>query len=280
MVDNLLKREIKLIATDLDGTLLNSEHEITPRTERALKAAIARGVPVILATGKTVHSRHKPIAQLGLNTPGVYSQGLVLINADGSVRYQRDLDNPTACRVVQFAEARGLNLAAIVEGGNRLIAPERHSLTDFMVAHHEPEADYVGPLSAVIDHLPVTKVLVEIPPAQMADTYAELAGQLNGTAALVQSMPHLLEILPPGASKGDGLRRLLDDLGVDPAHVLACGDRDNDFEMLEMVGIGVAMANGSDRLKSIADYVTASNDEDGVGLAVEKFVLHGQPAIR
>ncbi len=266
---------ITVIATDLDGTLLTTAHEISPRTERALKAAMARGVQVILATGKTMLSREKPVRQLGLTTPGVYSQGLVLINGDGSVRYKRELENRVACLAVRFAEARGLNTVLVTDGGTRILAEKLHTLTDFMTDHHEPDPVIVGPLSAIIDGTPVTKMLIEIPPLEMARVRAELAAQIGDSAELVTSMPQLLEVLPPGASKGDGLRRLLNDMGIDPAEVIAFGDGENDIEMLQLAGIGVAMGNATQHVKDIADYVTASNDDDGVGLAVERFVLDG-----
>ncbi|MBN2470283.1 MAG: HAD family phosphatase [Anaerolineae bacterium] len=270
-----MRYPIKLIATDLDGTLLNSDHIVTPRTERALKAAIAQGVQVIFATGKTMHSRQKLVEQLRLATPGVYSQGLVLLNADGSTRYRRDLDREAARPVIAFLEARGYNLVAVAEGGTRLLAERLSSLTDFMIAHHEPFPELVGPVSGAVEDTPLTKLLIEIPPAELPAVRDELARLGGDTIELVQSMPQLLEVLPPGASKGDGLRRLLDDLGIAPAEVIAFGDAENDLEMLQMVGIGVAMGNATDSVKAVADYVTASNDEDGVGLAVERFVLNG-----
>lgn len=270
-----MPQPINVIATDLDGTLLNSDHVLTPRTERALKAAAACGVQVIFATGKTTHSRPQLVEQLGILTPGVYSQGLVLVDHDGTILYRRDLEAHAARPVVDYAAAHGYNVVAIAEGGTRILTEQQSTLTRFMTAHHEPEADVVGSLSEAVTHIPVTKLLVEIPPESLPAARDELAARLNGAVEIVRSMPQLLEFLPVGASKGDGLRRLLARLDVDPAHVLALGDAENDLEMLELAGIGVAMANANDRVKAVADYITASNDEDGVGLAVERFVLNG-----
>ncbi|GAB4574604.1 MAG: Cof-type HAD-IIB family hydrolase [Anaerolineae bacterium] len=265
--------QIRVIATDLDGTLLTSEHAISPRTERALKAAMARGVQVILATGKTVHSRQAVVARLGIATPGVFSQGLVLVDADGTVLYRRDLDAAVASPALAYAEARGYNAVAIADGGTRILSEQASALTAFMEAHHEPPPALVGRLSVAVQNTPITKALIEVPPAEMPAVRAELAALLGKRAVLVQSMPQLLEILPPGASKGDGLRRLLAMLDISPDQVLALGDAENDLEMLTIAGIGVAMGNASPDLKAAADYVTASNDKDGVALAVERFVL-------
>lgn len=268
-----MTRDIKAIAVDLDGTLLNSDHKISPRTVRVLKQAMAQGVQVILATGKTSTSREKPVRQLGLNTPGVYSQGLVLVDADGSVRFERTMDPAAARAVIAFAEAHDCDLIAVVASGTRILANRAGALVDFVIAHHEPTPDIVGPLSRLPADTRINKLVLLTDPARIPALRTALAAQLNGSAELVRSMPQLLEALPAGASKGDGLRRLLESMGIDPRDVMALGDADNDLEMLTMVGLGVAMGNGNDRVKAAADFVTASNDEDGVAAAVERFVL-------
>ncbi len=268
-----MPHEITVIALDLDGTLLNSAHEISPRTEQALKRAMAQGVEVILATGKTATSRHRPVNQLGLTTPGVYSQGLVLLNSDGTIRYQRDLAPGTARIAIEYIESIGGTIVAVADAGTRILSERVSSLTDFMVDHHEPDPELVGPLSGIVDSIPITKLLIEANPADIETMREALRARLNGSATLVRSMPQLIEVLPKDASKGDGLRRLLDDLRIDPRHVLAMGDGENDIEMLQMAGIGIAMGNANERVKDAADYVTATNDEDGVALAVERFVL-------
>jgi Cof subfamily protein (haloacid dehalogenase superfamily) len=266
---------ITLIALDLDGTLLNSRHELSPRTERALKQAMAQGVQVILATGKTYSSAIELIERLGLTTPGVYGQGLTIVNGDGSLRYERTLDSEVARTVTAYAEAHGCHLIAVAEGSTRILAEKPSTLTDFVVAYHEPDPELVGPLSRIVDRTPINKLVIEADPAAIPGIRADLAARLDGSAALVRSMPQLLEVLPRGASKGDGLRRLLADIGVDPRHVLAFGDAENDIEMLRLAGIGVAMDNASPGAKAAANYVTASNDDDGVAEAVERFVLTG-----
>lgn len=270
-----IRREsIRAIATDLDGTLLTTSHTISPRTERALKQAMQHGIDVIIATGKTAASRELPVTQLGLTTPGVYSQGLVLIDADGTIRYQRDMDPAAVQTAIAYTEDDcGCNIVVVLEAGTRILTNRMSTLTDFMTAHHEQAPTVVESLREAVNGTPVTKIIIERAPDEIEGIRAELAAKLNGAAELVRSMPQLLEILPQGASKGDGLRRLLADLNIDPAHVLALGDGENDIEMLQMVGIGVAMGNATAHVKAAADHVTASNDEDGVGLAVEKFVL-------
>lgn len=263
--------EITVIAVDLDGTLLNSAHEITPRTLAALREAIRRGVRVILATGKTFASGEQPIAALGLRTPGVYNQGLTLYNPDGTICHEQTLDTAIARQVVEYAEASGIT--AIAYQRSRLLSAEHNAHVDFLVAHHEPVPDIVGPLSAVVATTPVNKVILVDDPARVTAARQALTAQLDGSATLVQAIPQVLEILPPGASKGAGVQMLLDDLGLDAANLLAIGDGENDVEMLQLAGIGVAMGNASPPAKAAADVIVAGNDDDGVAEAVERFVL-------
>ncbi len=261
----------KVIATDLDGTLLNEAHQLTPRTERALKAAMRLGVQVIVATGKTPRGSTGPVRQLGLTTPGAYSQGLVLANADGSIRQQIEMDRTTARTVAAFAETRGFPLAAY--SGPDILSARPSSLVDFMMAHHEPEPVWIGPLSAAVETRPVNKLVMQVRPEEMAAVRVALADHVDGQATLVPSGTQVLEVLPPGTSKGAGVARLLDELGIDPRHVIAFGDAENDIEMLRLAGLGVAMGNASQVVKDAADVVTASNEEDGVAQAVERFIL-------
>ncbi len=273
---DIMTPEIRAIAVDLDGTLLNSDHLLTPRCEAALRAAMARGVRVIFATGKTATSGLALAHRLGLDTPGVYSQGLILANIDGTIRYQRTLDPEAARIVTTYAEEHGYPIVAY--SGMRLLAECYNIQTDFMVVHHEPLPELVGPLSAIVDHVPINKLNMHVDEQEIAAVRAALTARVGERATLVQSLPVQLETLPPGASKGDGLRRLLADLNLDPRHVLAIGDGENDLEMLRLAGIGVAMGNAPASVRAVADYVTASNDEDGVALAIERFVLNGRPA--
>lgn len=265
---------IQLIAVDLDGTLLNSRHELTPRTEAALKAAMARGVQVVLATGKTRASALSVIARLGLTTPGIFSQGLTVYNGDGTLRHQTALDPAVARRVITFAEDRGFTVIAYA--GERLLVRARTPQTAILTDYGEPEPQAVGPLQNILDSVPVNK-LVMTASGDVRRVRAlrwQLGMQLDGAARLMQAnVVQMLELLPPGASKGAALRALLRDLRVDPQRVLAIGDGENDVEMVQLAGVGVAVGNADAHLKAAADHVVATNDSDGVAEAVERFVL-------
>jgi Cof subfamily protein (haloacid dehalogenase superfamily) len=263
---------IKLIATDLDGTLLNSEHQVSPRTMNALREAIARGIPIVIATGKTYDSATRIIAELGITTPGVFVQGLVLHNADGSVRSSIAHAPDVVRAVADFADAH--NIPAVAYSQRRIMCRELHEFIHLLSGYGEPLAEAVGPLGAMAETVPVNKMIYLGSPEQMTEAREALAKVLGDRATLVQALAHMLEILPPGASKGAGVQRLLDDLGIAPENMLAIGDGENDVEMLRMAGIGVAVANAMPHALEAADYIVASNDDDGAAEAIERFVLN------
>lgn len=274
-----MTQPIKLIAVDLDGTLLNSKHQITERTEKALKTAIERGVQVVLATGKTRQSARDIIPRLGINTPGIYLQGLTIYQPDGSISYQKTLDAELARQVITFAEDRGFVVVAY-SGTHILVrtaSVEGRKLTE---DYHEPAPEVVGPLQNILDEMPIHKLIaVRLDePRRINALRWQLGLQLDGRGRLVQALPDMLEILPPGASKGAALKVLLKELGISANEMLAIGDAENDIEMIKLAGIGVAVGNAVQSLKDAADHIVASNDEDGVGEAVERFVLGIDPA--
>lgn len=267
--------EIKLIAVDLDGTLLNTKQQLTERTEKAVKAAIAQGVQVVLATGKTRHSAEALIKQLGITAPGIFMQGVVIIYPDGSIRHEQKLDNAVARRVITFAEDRGFDVIAYA--GNRLLVKTEFAFADEMTNHYgEPKSEAVGPLVNQLNNLSFNKLLI-MKKGEFKKINAlrwQLGMQLDGAGHVTQAaIADMIEVIPPGASKGKALKTLLRELGIAPENVLALGDGENDIEMIELAGIGVAVGNANELVKKAADHVVASNDEDGVAEAIEKFVL-------
>ncbi len=262
---------IRLIATDIDGTLLTSRHELTPRTEAALRAAMDRGVHIVLATGKSFASARSLVARLGLTTPGVYIQGLLVCEADGTPLHTVTLDREVARETAAALAADGFSMVAYC--GTRILAPRRDAYTDRLLQYHEPPPEVVGPLADALAHTPTHKLLAIGEPEAISALRRRLEPHLDGRARLVQALHDALEILPPGASKGAGLGWLLGWMGIPPAQVLAIGDGENDVEMLQLAGMGVAVANAMPHALAAADAVVASHDAEGVAEAVQRFVL-------
>lgn len=263
--------KIKLIAIDQDGTLLDENGSVSERNVQAVQTAVAQGIQVIIATGKTYASAVPVMARLDIKAPGVFTQGLVICNADGSVRYERALDRETAVKLIQFAEDHNLPQSAYC--GVRILAPRDDAYQKLLhEKYDEPASVIMGPLLDIIDDIRINKLLIadEVTPD---DTRRHLKELVGDTATVTQGVKEFLEVLPPGASKGRGVQMLLDDLGIKPEEMLAIGDGENDLEMLQMAGVGVAMGNGRTAVKAIADYITLDNNHSGVAEAIEKFTL-------
>ncbi|CAG1001501.1 5-amino-6-(5-phospho-D-ribitylamino)uracil phosphatase [Anaerolineae bacterium] len=263
---------IRLIAVDLDGTLLNTDHHITPRTRQALSVAGQRGIQVIMATGRPRLTTIPYLQELGLTTPGVFMQGLNIYNGDGSLRHNVLMDSETVRKTAAFAVEHDLTVMIY---NHELIATRyRNAFTDILQAYHEPLPHEFGDkIIDLPDQHPVNKLFFIDDPSRIPQIRAALTERIGSHSTLQTSMPQFLEVLPAGASKGAGLKWLLEDMGISPSEVLAIGDGENDIEMIQLARIGVAMGNGNAHLKAEADYITLSNNEDGVAHAVEKFAL-------
>ena len=271
--NNNRKHDIRLIALDVDGTLLDSNHALTARAEQTIKAAIAKGMQVVLATGKTRYATLRLIERLGLKSPGIYLQGLVIYDADGAVMHQQMLDPTLARQVITFAEDRGFEMFAY--SGERILARAYNKeFEDGMAAYHEIAPEVVGPLQNHVGQVPFHKLIAIGAPRAVTALRWQLGNTIGGAGRLMQAgVPRMVEILPPGGSKGQALKQLLKDLKIRPEDVMAVGDAENDVEMIQLAGVGVAMGQAAASLRAMADYVTGSCDEDGVAQAIERFVL-------
>lgn len=271
------RRDIKLIVTDLDGTLLNSKHKLSARNEQALKRAIALGIPVILATGKTRKSAEHLIKQLDLQTMGVYVQGLLVYNSDGTLRYQESIPADMARKVMTYAETRGFSIVAY--SGNRLLVKAKDLRFDHLSDYGEPAVEAVGHLVNQLETTTINKLILVGMSEQAALSLRwqldqEWRGKLNFTLSAVR---HQVEVLPAGAHKGKGVAAVARDMNISPEHIFAIGDAENDIELLQYAGWGVAVGNAHDKVKQVAKAIVGTNDQDGVAEALERFVLPPKP---
>lgn len=262
---------IRLVAIDIDGTLLNNQLEIAPRTAQAIQQVRAQGIPIIAATGRAPGATQAIMARLGIVAPGVYLQGLLALDADGKVLHEQTMASGTVRQVIAFAKDRGLT--PLIYSGRRIIVEARTYYADLLTPYGEPAPEVVAPLESVPDTLPVHKVLLLDEPDRITAARGELTGLMDGQATITQALPIAIEILPHGASKGAGLGYLLEALGILPENAMAIGDGENDLEMIRMVGIGVAMGSAPDHVKAHADAIVGTVDQAGVADALERFVL-------
>ncbi len=266
-------RTIELVAIDIDGTLLNRQLEIAPRTAQAIRQVREQGILIVPATGRAPSATQAIMARLGIVAPGVFLQGLLVLDADGKVLHEQTMAAHSVGRVIAFARERGLT--PLIYSGMRIIVEAHGYYADLLTPYGEPVPEIVAPLERVSDTLAVHKVLLLDDPDRISRARSELADMLDGEASITQALPIAIEILPHGASKGAGLGHLLDALGILPENAMAIGDGENDLEMIKMVGIGVAMGSAPEHVKALADAVVGTVDQAGVAEALERFVLKG-----
>lgn len=264
-------RRYRLIAIDVDDTLLTDDLTITEGTKEALAEAVRQGCVVTLATGRMHASAVRIAAQLELNVPIITYQGALIKNLlDGKVLYERQLPAGVAQEVVRFAQERGLHLQAYVN--ERLIVSEDNdkarSYSQVVGVPYEVADDFQS-----LAEQETTKLLIIDEPAELDKLLPVLRERFGARAHLTKSKPNFLEFLHPEATKGAALLHLAAHYGIPREETVAVGDSWNDRELIEAAGLGVAMANAVDSLKEIADYVTRSNNEEGVRAVVEKFIL-------
>lgn len=273
---------IRLLVADLDGTLLNSQHRLTPRTDRALRQAIEGGVKFTVATGKTFPSTLHLIERYGITLPVITNNGTIVFNPDGSVMWEDPIPLDLALESLHMARKAGL-LPIIYAGAEIVTAPlngNHDVITEnvrILMEHYEPEPRIVDDLERVMgaEFKPQKIIFMK---ADDLDAVAEfqtaLEARFKGRADVMRSgLDMLVEMLPHGVSKATALRVILDKTGIAPEETMTFGDNCNDLEMIRMAGIGVAMGHAPEAVRHGADYITTTNDEDGVGRAIEKFVL-------
>lgn len=261
----------KLIAIDLDDTLLNDNLEISPRNRQALSSAVKRGVVVTVATGRMFRSALPFALDLGIEVPIITYQGAIVKNArSGEVLVNRPVPLELARQVLEEGYRAGVHMnvyfndalyvdsiTAEAEGYAKLAGVE-------MIA--------VGNLIEFLQEEP-TKILYIADPSRLDRLKGPMQDRFGENLYITKSKPNYLEFLHPRATKKYALEELAARFGVVQAEIMAFGDSYNDLEMIEYAGLGVAMGNAPDDIKAKADYVTVTNNEDGVAVVIEKFVL-------
>lgn len=272
----------RLIALDIDGTLLNSKRELSDATVAAVRHATDRGVLVTVCTGRSLSST-VPVAQsLPLNAPYVLNNGALIYDVPVQrARYARHLSAPLAMESVRVF--RSLGFHPIVYGPLPEVRyfyydafdPDNESFIDYAAQN----ADRVHLVDDVAEFLrqDVTCITVSERIERVKSRESHIRAQLPAAEVVFEISPWdrrycIITVMPDGVSKGSGLRGLAKLLGIDLSEVMAVGDNLNDLEMLAVAGLGVAMGNGAPETRERADYVTTSVDEDGVARAIERFI--------
>ncbi len=266
----------KIIALDMDGTLLNSQKQITPRTKQAIALARQQGIRIVLASGRPIDGMRSKLEELGLTTDQDYvlhyNGSMVQNVATGEVIYKQIVDGKAAKTIAKLAQELGVNTHAFSQI-HGLITPQVSEFTELESKINDGLKITEMDFEQLEDDHPIIKTMIVAEASQLNEAIKKVPQSLRQQFTVVQSAPHFLEFLNTQSNKGVGLKAIADHLGI-PAHQVMCmGDAENDHHMIEYAGMGIAMANAMEETKRIADYITLSNDEDGVAAAIEKFVL-------
>ena len=266
----------KLLVLDVDGTLLNDEREISKRTLAALLKVQQMGVRIVLASGRPTHGLMPLAKTLELGNYGGFVlsyNGCQIIKAqNGEILFERRI-NPEMLPYLE-KKARKNGFAIFTYHDDTLItdSPDNEYIKNEALLNNlkiikEDE------FSTAIDFAPCKCMLVSDKEKALIGLEQHWEKRLAGTLDAFRSEPYFLEVVPCGVNKANTLGALLEHLGVTREEVIAVGDGVCDVTMLQLAGMGVAMGHSQDSVKVCADYVTASNEEDGVALAVEKLIL-------
>lgn len=269
---------IKLIALDMDGTLLNSQKEIPQAHIQAIHQAIENGVKLVLCTGRPLVGVKPYYEQLGLSGENEY----VIINNGCSTHQTKDWN------LVAWKELSVENILYLDKISKQ--TPAQLTLFDeerYLVVDEKP-SELVTYDASLVFTTPTEISLEEAisgknimfqamflaQPDELDTFEKQFDSQISQHFSGVRSQPVIYEAMPKGTTKATALRELAQRLDIKPQEIMAIGDANNDIEMLEFAGLGVAMGNSNDYVKKLADYVTDSNDENGVATAIEKFIFN------
>lgn len=264
----------KMIAVDIDDTLLNSEKKITPLTRQALIKAQKQGVKLVVASGRLPYGVRPYAEELGVFKYGGFYMGFnggAIFNSDGECIGKTYLDSKFIEPV--YSLIRPTDVTTMVHKGDIIYADRKVN------KYTSVEPDVIGlPLNPVDDisrfvDWDLHKILLAGEPEELKTLEKALLEKFGGQLDIYLSAPWFLEVMPKGISKGLGLKRICAYSGIDMEEVIAFGDNFNDISMIEAAGLGVAMGNAEPKLKDAADFVTDDCNHDGIASALERFIF-------
>lgn len=266
--------EYRMIAADLDDSLLNDRLAISPEDREAVLRAVEAGVKVVLATGRMFRSALPYALELGLDTPLVTYQGAyAAFPGSGAVLYHRPVPMDLALSLLERIEPLGYHTNIYID--DSLIVEKMTAESRLYQSISGVEPVVAGSLGAYLRRVgrEPTKVLVVAGEEKLDRLREELKGDFEGKLHITKSKPFFLEFMHPEANKARGLQAVADHYGIDRSEIIAVGDSYNDLEMMEYAGLGAAVANAREDIKRRADYVTRANTDGGVAGVIRRFIL-------
>ncbi|MED9904526.1 MAG: Cof-type HAD-IIB family hydrolase [Lachnospiraceae bacterium] len=265
----------KILVLDIDGTLTTSAKDISPETKKGLMMIQERGHIVMLASGRPSPGMMRYAKELELEKFGGYLlsfNGARIINCrTGEIVYQRTLPSFVIPGLYDFAKEHHCGL--ITYCGDYVVSGT--GMDEYIELESRINGMRVRDVDDFVNfvNFDVNKCLMTAPPKE-AEAYTKmLQEKYADTLSIYRSEPFFIEIMPKNVDKATSLERMLETVGLKKEDAICCGDGYNDITMIAYAGVGVAMANARDEVKAVADYVTKSNDEDGLLDVIHKFIM-------
>lgn len=265
----------KLIALDMDGTLLNEDKTISKENFEAIKKAKEKGIKVVLSTGRPKKGIEKYLKELDLISDEDYCvtyNGSVIQNAGTEeIIFKKLLTSEDAHYLYSLSKELGINIHALTP--TSCIAPKLSKYTELEFTINDIDFEEVD-FTKLTDSTPIVKIMFVDEPEKLSEAITKLPKEVYEKYTVVQSAPFFLEFLDKTVNKGAGVKALADSLGINKNEVICIGDAGNDIHMIEYAGLGIAMGNAFSEVKKIANYITYTNEEDGVAHVINKFILN------
>lgn len=263
----------KLIAVDIDGTLLDSNGNLTNETIKAINTGLEKGMIFTISTGRPIQGVQPLIEKLGLvkDLPFItYNGAMLVMGKSGGILFECNMNSEDAGAIIDLGIKWGTTV--MVWSNNQLFASELGEK-----AYKYSQISGVTPLlledTDKIIANGVTKILWYDKVETIEKYLGEVGKYLNQNVNFHTSQPYFLEFVDKRASKARAMEKLGEHFNIKQSEMIAVGDGLNDLSMIEYAGLGVAMENANDVVKEKADYITLSNDEDGVAHVINKFIL-------
>lgn len=262
----------KMLAVDLDGTLLDENHQLTQRVRTALYQVAESGVQIVIATGRMFQSAVKIVDEIGMDLPMVtYNGALIRSGLSGRIYDHHKLDAVSARMFVALLRGQGLEPLVYIE--DELYVEAQTERTRAYAEITKVRLNYVGNLEAYITEEPT--MLLFMGDVLTIDNLLPKMQQTYGQEYYItRSFPTFIEIMKVGVSKAAALESLAAELEISREEIIAIGDNYNDIEMITYAGLGVAVGNAAESLKCVADYTAQARNGEAVIEVIERFIIN------
>lgn len=271
----------KLVAIDLDGTLVTDEKELTKKTVEVIKEASKKGVKIMISSGRSFYRLERFIDALDLRKENqctiCFNGGMIVENKTKEMLYSKSLDAEEVEELIQLGKALRLpimiytrdthyveTIPEVVRKNTKNLKGMNLKVVNFNQINFKKPENYIY------------KVCFIDKPEKIIEKRKQISEEILKKYEITSSVPEYLEIVKKGIKKSEAIKVVMEKYDIKQDEVMAIGDGENDVEMLDFAGLGIAMENASDFVKGFANDVTTSNNHDGVANAIEKYILSGE----